>query len=139
MLRARSPKQLWDYCGEWVSAIKRLTAHDIPSLHDWVPCKVVEGNTPDISKYAQFDWYQYIWNHDPAVQFPEDARKLGRWIGVAQDVGSPMTFWVSPASCRVSARSTVSVIGGRARGPSCQEQDGRTRLGDCREDWKRDC
>ena len=44
---------------------------------------------------------------DPAVPFPEDAKKLGRWIGVAHDVGSPMTFWVLPASCKVIARSTV--------------------------------
>ena len=110
MQRARSPKRLWDYCGEWVSAIRRLTAHDIPSLHDRVPCEVIEGNTLDISEYSQFDWYQYVWYHDPAVQFPEDRRKLGRWIGAAHDVGSPMTFWVLPASCRVIARSTVSSL-----------------------------
>jgi hypothetical protein len=54
--RARSPNRLWDYCGEWVAAIRRLTAHDIHSLHDRVPCEAVEGNTPDISEYAQFDW-----------------------------------------------------------------------------------
>jgi hypothetical protein len=105
--RARSPKRLWDYCGEWVTAIRRLTAHDIPSLQDRVPCEAIEGNTPDISEYAQFDWYQYVWYHDPAVQFPDDPKKLGRWIGVAHDVGSPMTFWILPASCRVLARSTV--------------------------------
>ena len=57
--RSRSPKRLWDYCGEWVAAIRRLTAHDIPSLHDRVPCEAIEGNTPDISEYAQFEWYQY--------------------------------------------------------------------------------
>ena len=108
--RARSPKRLWDYCGEWVAAIRRLTAHDIPSLHDRVPCEVIEGNTPDISEYAQFEWYQYVWYHDPAVKFPDDPKKLGRWIGVAHDVGSPMTFWILPASCRVLARSTVSPL-----------------------------
>ena len=105
--RARSPTRLWDFCGEWVAAIRRLTAHDIPSLNDRVPCEAIEGNTPDISEYAQFDWFQYVWYHDPAVQFPNDPKKLGRWIGVAHDVGSPMTFWVLPASCRVLARSTV--------------------------------
>jgi hypothetical protein len=31
--RARSPSRLlWDFCGEWVAAISRLTAHDIPSF-----------------------------------------------------------------------------------------------------------
>jgi hypothetical protein len=44
---------------------------------------------------------------DPAVQFPDDTKKLGRWIGVAHDVGSPMTFWVLPQSCKGLARSTV--------------------------------
>jgi hypothetical protein len=90
-----------------VAAIRRLTAHDIPSLHDRAPCEAIEGNTPDISEYAQFEWYQYVWYHDPAVRFPDDPKKLGRWIGVAHDVGSPMTFWVLPASCKVVARSTV--------------------------------
>jgi hypothetical protein len=47
----------------------------------------------------------------PAVQFPEDAKKLGRWIDVAHDVGSPMTFWILPASsCKVIARSTVTSL-----------------------------
>jgi len=44
------------------------------------------------------------------VPFPDDAKKIGRWIGVAHDVGSPMTFWVLPASCKVIARSTVSSL-----------------------------
>ena len=96
-IRARSPKRLWDFCGEWVAAIRRITAHDLPALHDRVPSEAVEGGTPDISEYAQFDWYQTVWYLDPAVQFPNDARKLGKWIGVAHDVGSPMTFWVLPA------------------------------------------
>jgi hypothetical protein len=75
-----------------------------------VPTELVDGNTPDISEYAQFDWYQLVWYIDPAVQFPDDTRKLGRWIGVAHDVGSPMTFWVLPQSCRVVARSTVTPL-----------------------------
>ena len=110
MLRARSPKRLWDYCGEWVAAVRRLTAHDIPALQGRVPTELIEGNTPDISEFAQFDWYQLVWYIDPAVRFPDDTRKLGRWIGVAHDVGSPMTFWVLPQSCKVLARSTVTAV-----------------------------
>ena len=109
-LRARSPKRLWDFCGEWVASVRRLTAHDMPTLQGRVPSEIVEGNTPDISEYAQFDWYQLVWYHDPAVQFPGDTKKLGRWIGVAHDVGSPMTFWVLPTTCKVLARSTVSAL-----------------------------
>jgi hypothetical protein len=62
---------------------------------------------PDISEYAQFDWYKYMWFFDPTVQFPADARQLAGWIGVAHTVGNPMTFWVLPTTCKVLAWSTV--------------------------------
>ena len=93
-----------------MAAVRRLTAHEIPGLDGRVPSEAIEGNTPDISEYAQFDWYEYVWYLDPAVPFPEDAKKLGRWVGVAHDVGSPMTYWILPASCKVIARSTVSSL-----------------------------
>ena len=108
--RARSPKRLWDYCGEWVAAIQQLTAHDLPGLRDRVPAEMVDGHTPDISEYAQFDWYQYVWYYNPSVQFPDDAKRLGRWLGVSHDVGNPMCFWVIPPSCKVVARSTVQAL-----------------------------
>jgi hypothetical protein len=76
-------------------------------LQGRVPSKVLEGSTPDILEYAQLE---YVWYLDPAVQFPEDAKKLGRWIGIAHDVESLMTFWVLPASCKVIARSTVTSL-----------------------------
>jgi hypothetical protein len=33
----------------------------IPGLEGQVWVEAIEGNTPDISKYTQFDWYQYVW------------------------------------------------------------------------------
>jgi hypothetical protein len=93
-----------------VSAVRQLTAHDIPPLRGIVQSEIVGGFTPNISDYAQFNWYEYVWIYDPTVQFPADARKLARWIGVAHDVGNPMTFWVLPQSCKVLARSSVSSL-----------------------------
>ena len=123
MLRTRTPKRLWDYCGEWVAAIRWLTAHDLPGLDGRVPDEVVEGNMPDIAEYAQFDWYQYVWCHDPAVQFPGDSRWLACWIGVAHSVGNLMTFWVLPSTCKVLARSTVwSLTDDEAANPAIQAQ-----------------
>jgi hypothetical protein len=71
-----------------VSTVRQLTAHDIPSLVGGrVPSEIFGGFvTPDISAFAQFSWYEYIWFYDPMVLFPEDARKLARWIEVTQDV-----------------------------------------------------
>jgi hypothetical protein len=89
--RARSPKRLWEYCGEWVSTVRQLRAHNIPSLGGTrVPSEIVEGSTPDMSAYAQLHWCEYVWFYDPMVQFPADARKLARGIGVAHHVGNPI-------------------------------------------------
>jgi hypothetical protein len=75
-----------------------------------VPSKALKGSTPNILEYAQFGWFEYVWYLDPTVQLPEDAKKLGRWIGVAHDVGSPMTFWILPALCKVIVRSFVTAL-----------------------------
>jgi hypothetical protein len=74
-----------------------------------VPVEAIKGNIPDILEYAQFDWYQYVWYHDPET-FPNDNRKLGRWIGVAHDVGAALMPWILPALCKPIAWSTVSPL-----------------------------
>ncbi len=103
--RSGSPRRLWCFLAEWVANIRRLTAHDIPDLNGRVPSEAYSGDTPDISEYAQFDWYQYVWYIDS-----DGARKLGRWIGVATNYGAPMTFWVLPRSCKPIVRSSVQAI-----------------------------
>jgi hypothetical protein len=69
---------------------------------------LIEGNTPNISEYAQFDWYKPVWNIDPATPFPKDNKWLRQWIGVVHDVGTPLTSWVLPTSGRPVARLMVS-------------------------------
>ena len=102
-----SPRRLWCCLTEWVAAIRRLTAHDNPALNGRTPAEMIRGDTPDISEYAQFDWYEYVWYIDPVSAWPIEKRKLGRWIGVASDVGAAMTFWILPGSCKPIARSSV--------------------------------
>jgi hypothetical protein len=89
--RARFPRWLWDYCGEWVPSVRQLAAHNIPPLSGRVPSEIVGRFTPDISEYTQFNWYEYfVWFYDPTVQFHADAHKLALWIGVTH------TMWVAP-------------------------------------------
>ena len=104
--RTQSPKRLWCFLGEHVAAIRRITAHDITQNDGRCPDETVYGNMTDISEYGQFDWYQLCW-----VLCPKDKQRyLARWIGVATDVGGPMTFWVLPKSCRPHARIDVSPL-----------------------------
>ena len=78
------PKRIWDYYVQWVSAIRRLTELDIAQLDGRVPEEFVIGTTPDISVYALFDWYQYVYYWNPIYAFPHEKKCLGRWIGVAE-------------------------------------------------------
>jgi len=60
-------------------------------LRPRTPEEVVTGRTPDISEFAHYSWYEWVWYRDQA-SFPEPRILLGRWLGVAGDVGLAMTY-----------------------------------------------
>ena len=99
--RAGSPKRVWDFCAKLVAAIRRKTAHNFPCLDGLTPEESVHARVADISAYAQFGWYDHVWYID------QGERKLGRWLGVAEGHGAPMTYWILPKSCRPIPRSSV--------------------------------
>ena len=107
MRRSRAPKRLWCYCGEWIAAIRRLTALDIPQLDGRVPQEEALGSTPDISQYAQFDWYEPVYYWNPTKEFPFERKLLGRWIGVAQVSIDVMAFYILTESGKVVVRKSV--------------------------------
>jgi hypothetical protein len=83
---------------------------------------MVTSNTPDISEYLAFKWYQPVWYYDNS-SFPEPTKHVARWIGVAHNVGQAMCFWVLPASGIPIARSTVIAIKDvELRNPDIQTQ-----------------
>jgi len=71
MSRAKTPKRLWDFCSRYVAEIRSLTAQPLYSLHGRTPYELVTGNTPDISEYLAFRWYQPVYYFDTAA-FPEE-------------------------------------------------------------------
>jgi hypothetical protein len=76
--------------------------------------EAITGETPDISEWLDFDFYDWVWYHDPPdmmAETSEEIRKIGRWLGVANRVGSALTYWILTASgAKVIARSTVQHI-----------------------------
>ena len=88
-----------------MAAIWQLTAHDFFRLDGQVPEALYCGGIADISEYIQFIWYKYVWYFDA-----DREKKLGHWIGVAKDVGAPMTFWILPKSAIPIARSSVTSV-----------------------------
>ncbi len=107
--QAQVPIKFWCYALEWAAKIRSLTAHDLPFLAMRTPEERISGRTPDISEYAHFSWMQWVWYRKPA-QFPEEDLQLVRWLGVAQDVGQAMTYWVLTHKGTVVARSSVTPV-----------------------------
>lgn len=109
MSRTKTPKRLWDFCSRYVAEIRSLTAQPLYSLHGRTPYELVTGNTPDISEYLAFRWYQPVYYFDAAA-FPEERELIGRWLSVAHNIGQAMCFWILPKSGVPIARTTVRAI-----------------------------
>jgi len=109
MHTTKTPLCLWDMCAKYKSELRSLTAQPLYSLHGRTPFEMVTGNTPYISEYIAFQWYQPVWYYD-TTSFPEATKHMARWIGVAHNVGQAMCFWLLPISGVPIARSTVQGI-----------------------------
>jgi hypothetical protein len=111
MHKTNAPKKLWNYCGIWVAETRSRTAHPLYSLHGRTPIEHVTGETPDITEWLEYDWYQPVWyRHNAVNSFPEDTKSIGRWLGVAHRIGQAMCYWILPESGIPVARSTVQPI-----------------------------
>ena len=107
MRATNTPVRLWDYCFEYASSIRSLTASDHMLLDGVTPFEKVFGYTPDIAEFLLFDWFQWIWYHDPS---DPDEVNIGRWIGPSTNSGQALASHVLTATGRVITRSTVSSI-----------------------------
>ena len=71
------------------------TASYSNDLNGRTPIEKLTGETPDISEYLDFGFYDW-------VIFKENAGlgevQIGRFLGVSHNVGSLMSFWVLPLS-----------------------------------------
>ena len=80
---------------------------DLTQLEGRVAEEQVLGFTPDISRYAQFDWYQHIYYWDQTNGFLEDKKSVGHWLGVAEVAMDMMAYFVLAASGKVLIRKSV--------------------------------
>ena len=71
---------------------------------------MIFGNTPDISEYIEFEFYDYCWYWDTPQSYPHEKKGLGRWLGVAHRVGQAMVYYIMNTNGKVIARSTVSSL-----------------------------
>ena len=63
------------------------------------------GETPEISEYHNFTFYDRCWYNDNAGL---GETKLGCWLGVSHRVGSLMSYWVLTQKGNNISHTTVS-------------------------------
>ena len=84
-------------------------AHQLYKVHGRTPFDIVAEDTPNITEWLEYDFYQPVWFYSPAA-FPIEKQLLGRWLGVAHRVGQALCYWILPVSGVPIARSMVQPI-----------------------------
>ena len=105
MANRKIPRRLWDYGLLYESEIMSRTARGTEKR---TGLERITGDTPDISEWIDFDFYDPVWFWDR----PNDEQnpQMGRWLGVAHRVGSDMCYWILKSNGFVLARTTVQHI-----------------------------
>jgi hypothetical protein len=52
----------------------------------------VTGETPDISEYVDFDFYDWVWYWDTPDK--DNSPKIGRWLGPSHRIGAAMCYYI---------------------------------------------
>ena len=107
MVRQRVPQEFWDYGMRWVTETSNLTFSSAGSLQGGIPLTEVTGETPDISEYLDFGFYDQVWYKDNAGLSPSEP---GRWLGVSSRTGRLMCYWILNQHGAVISRSTVQRV-----------------------------
>ena len=99
------PKRLWDFQLNYECDIMNLTATGPDRRTNY---ERVTGDTPDISEYVDFGFYDpvWFWDHPTNTENPH----IGRWLGVSHRVGSIMCYYVIKANGHIESRTTLQRV-----------------------------
>ena len=108
VMHAKSvPSRFWDYGVCWVCEVLQRTVSSSRYADGRTPLEIITGETPDISEYLDFGFYDWVFFKENAGMGPV---ALGRFLGVSHRVGNMMSFWILNVTGRVMSRTTVQRI-----------------------------
>ena len=104
--RSGAPAYLWYRAMLHAANLLNVTAH--ANLLWRTPTEAAFRETPDISAFLQFEFYQRVLYLDPTAAYPRTKELPGRFVGVADNTGDALTFYVlTDHTNQVIARSVV--------------------------------
>ena len=99
-----APDRLSDYGVSYICEIGNVITSSSKYARGRTPLEIITGETPDISEYLDFGFYDWVtFKSNAGLGRPE----LGRWLGVSHRVGPMMSYWVLPPSGIPISCSTV--------------------------------
>ena len=109
MTKKKVPKRLWDfglvYESELLSRMARGSDHR-------TGYEEVTGQTPDISEWLDFEFYDLVWWLDRLTKpnFTDNTRQLAHWLGISHRVGSDLSYWLITESGKVISKTSVEHV-----------------------------
>ena len=79
-LRRKVPPRLWDYGLINESNILNRIPRGQQQRNS---IEMVTGETPDISEWLDFEFYDRVWYYNQKIELDRSGRRLARWLGVA--------------------------------------------------------
>ena len=106
--RTGSPANLWYLCMQYVVYCLNRLAHK--PIDNRTPMEVAFGETPDISSLLVFLWHQPVYYQKHTAKFPESKEGIGKFVGIAENVGDALTFKILLPNGEVICRSGVRPV-----------------------------
>ena len=101
------PSRLWDYGLVYESEILSRISRAPNERSD---IEQITGETPDISEWLDFSFYDLVWYHMASNDTSTDPRQLGQWLGISHRIGSALCYWVLTKSRKVIPSTTVQHV-----------------------------
>ena len=99
--------RVWDFLIAYVCERGNVIANGSGYAKGRTPIEGITGNTPDISEYLDFSFYDLVtYKSDPGVH----SASIGRWMGVSHRIGPEMAYWILPESGQPISYTTVQRI-----------------------------
>ena len=105
--RTGAPDSAWFHAAQYLASVHSILSN--PNLPDkMTPRQFRTGVTPDISPWLQFTFWQPILYLDNETVWPSSKERSGYWLGVAENIGDFLTYWICDDQTKqVLARSVV--------------------------------
>ena len=104
MTKKNVPPRLWDFGFIWTCETGNLSVSSSRYADGRTPIEIITGETPDISEYLDFSFYDWVTYRQNSGLGPLE---LGRWLGVSHKLGDLMSYWILPQSGKPISCVTV--------------------------------